>query len=114
MRAYPWPMPTRTLLPAALIGLALAIAGCASRPEAPAARAAAEVVDDAAITAQVKAKFVEDPAVKALNIKVDTRNGAVQLSGFAANAAEAEKAAQIARTTAGVKSVTNDIRLASK
>ena len=106
-------MPTRTLLPAALIGLALAIAGCASRPDAP-ARAAVEVVDDATITAKVKAKFVEDPAVKALNIKVDTRNGAVQLSGFAANAAEAEKAAQIARTTAGVKSVTNDIRLASK
>ena len=49
-----------------------------------------------------------------MNIKVDTRNGVVQLSGFAASAAEAEKAAQLARTTAGVKSVTNDIRLASK
>ena len=104
-------MPTRTLLPAALLGLALAIAGCATTPPA---RTASEVVDDAAITAKVKAKFVEDPAVKALNIKVDSRNGVVQLSGFAASAGEAEKAAQIARTTAGVKSVTNDIRLASK
>jgi len=103
-------MPAKTLLSAALLGLALAIAGCASPP----ARTTGEVVDDTAITAKVKAKLIEDPAVKALNIKVDTRNGVVQLSGFAASAAEAEKAAQLARTTAGVKSVTNDIRLASK
>jgi hyperosmotically inducible protein len=103
-------MPAKTLLSAALFGLALAIAGCAS----PTARTPVEAVDDAAIATKVKAKFVEDPAVKALNIKVDSRNGVVHLSGFAASAAEAEKAAQLARTTAGVKSVTNDIRLASK
>lgn len=95
-----------------MLGLALALAssGCASL----AGKSASEVVDDATLTAKVKAKLVEDPAVKAMNIKVDTYHGVVQLSGFAANPAEAEKAAQLARTTAGVKSVTNDIRLASK
>ena len=103
-------MNTVTLLRAALLSLALAATGCAGIQ----GKSAPEVVDDAAITAKVKAKLIEDPVVKAMNIKVDTYKGVVQLSGFAGNPAEAEKAAQIARTTAGVKSVTNDIRLASK
>jgi osmotically-inducible protein OsmY len=59
----------------------------------------------------VKAKFVEDKAVSALNIKVNTYEGTVQLSGFAKSAAEAERAAQIARSVNGVKMVKNDIRL---
>jgi hyperosmotically inducible periplasmic protein len=59
----------------------------------------------------VKAKFVEDTAVSALNIKVNTYEGTVQLSGFAKSAAEAERAAQLARSVSGVKTVKNDIRL---
>ena len=68
-------------------------------------------VKDSAITTKVKAKFVEDKAVSALNIKVNTYEGTVQLSGFAKSAEEAERAAQIARSVNGVKMVKNDIRL---
>ncbi len=98
----------RSLLAAALLGSALAV-GCSHLGE----KSAGATIDDAAITTKVKAKFVADSTVKAMNIKVDTYQGIVQLSGFANNRAEAERAAQLARETAGVKSVKNDIRLAT-
>jgi osmotically-inducible protein OsmY len=70
-----------------------------------------EKIDDTMITSKVKAKFVEDPAVSALNIAVETFRGNVQLSGFANNATEMARAAELARHVDGVKSVKNDIRL---
>jgi osmotically-inducible protein OsmY len=94
------------LLAASLFGAALAV-GCTNLGE----KSAGQAVDDAAITTKVKAKFVEDKAVSAMNIKVDTYKGTVQLSGFAKSQAEAERAAQIAREVNGVKMVKNDIRL---
>lgn len=74
-------------------------------------KSAGEYVDDAAITAKVKAAFVRDNEVKALDIKVETYRGVVQLSGFARNNAEIQRALEIARNVAGVKSVRNDIQL---
>jgi len=104
-------MNTKSLITAALIGsAAIAFGGCTHLTDKP----ASAVVSDAEITTKVKAKFVEDPVVKAMNIKVDTYQGVVQLSGFANSQTEADKAAQIARGTSGVKSVKNDIRLASR
>jgi len=104
-------MKSKSLFAAVLLGSAVAIGsvGCTHLGD----KSAGAIVDDATITTKVKAKFVEDPVVKAMNIKVDTYQGVVQLSGFANSMNEAEKAAQIARSTAGVKSVKNDIRLAS-
>jgi osmotically-inducible protein OsmY len=84
------------------------LAGCAGSPTS---KSTGDVVDDSLITTKVKAKFVGDPAVSALNIKVDTFKGNVQLSGFANNATEMERAVSLARDVDGVKSVKNDIRL---
>jgi len=95
-----------SLLAAAIFGAALA-AGCTNLGD----KSAGQAVDDAAITTKVKAKFVEDKAVSALNIKVNTYQGTVQLSGFAKSSEEAERAGQIARSVNGVKMVKNDIRL---
>jgi hyperosmotically inducible protein len=103
-------MNAKSILTAALLGSAIAFGGCTHLTDKP----ASVIVSDAEITTKVKAKFVEDPVVKAMNIKVDTYQGVVQLSGFANSQAEAEKAAVLARNTHGVKSVKNDIRLASK
>ena len=105
-------MKSKSLFAAVLLGSAVAIGtvGCTHLGD----KSAGNIIDDATITTKVKAKFVEDPVVKAMNIKVDTYQGVVQLSGFANTMNEAEKAAQIARSTNGVKSVKNDIRLASK
>ena len=73
--------------------------------------AAKEVVDDSMITTKVKAEFAKDKQVSAMNIKVDTDNGVVKLSGNAKSQAEAAKAEDIAKGTEGVTSVTNDIRV---
>ena len=96
-----------SLLAAVLFGAALAAGGCTNLGE----KSAGQTIDDATITTKVKAKFVDDKTVSAMNIKVNTFQGTVQLSGFAKSAEEAERAAQIARGVSGVKMVKNDIRL---
>ena len=95
------------LLAAMLLGAALATGGCANMGQ----ESTGAAIDDATITTKVKAKFVEDRTVSALDIKVNTFEGTVQLSGFAKSAEVAERAAQIARSVHGVKIVKNDIRL---
>lgn len=70
---------------------------------------AGEYVDDATITAKVKAKFVESKQVDAAAITVETLKGTVQLSGFAKSSQEKSAADQLAREVKGVKSVKNDL-----
>ena len=92
--------------------LAPAAGYAAGTPAAPSAtERAKEAVGDAAITTKVKAKLAKDSQVSAMNIKVDTDNGVVKLSGDAKSQEEADKAAEIAKNTEGVASVTNDIRV---
>jgi osmotically-inducible protein OsmY len=50
-----------------------------------------------------------DEAVKGSQIEVEVFKGIVQLSGFVDNAAQAQKAVQIARSTDGVKEVRNSM-----
>jgi osmotically-inducible protein OsmY len=85
-------------------------AGCTSTPTQS---SFGETVDDSVITTKVKAAFVEDKAVDAMNIAVETFKGTVQLSGFANNTTESMRAVELARAVKGVKSVKNDIRLKS-
>ncbi len=66
-------------------------------------------VDDSTITAQVKAKLVEDKTTSAAAISVETLNGTVQLSGFAKSGAERARAGEIARSVKGVRAVQNDL-----
>lgn len=70
-----------------------------------------EYVDDATVTARVKARFADDPTVSALAISVETLRGTVQLSGFAKSSTERNRAAEIARGTPGVRTVRNDIAI---
>lgn len=88
--------------------VAFAVVGCASTPTR---ESAGEYIDDAAITAKVKAAFVNDPTVKATEVNVETFKGDVQLSGFVAQPQDAARAAELARGVQGVKSVKNDIRV---
>ena len=82
--------------------------GCSSTPTQT---SFGETVDDSVITTKVKAAFVEDKTVSALNIKVETFKGTVQLSGFANSATEIAHATALARDVKGVKAVKNDVRL---
>lgn len=95
------------ILVAAVTATALLIgAGCAVVRDQ---QSVGSYVDDSTLTAQVKAKFAEDPAVSAMAIGVETLKGVVQLSGFAKSAEEKAKAERLARTVAGVVTVRNDI-----
>lgn len=66
-------------------------------------------IDDATLTARVKAKFAENSTVSAMAIGVETLNGTVQLSGFAKSQEERAMAERLARETSGVQKVRNDI-----
>ena len=68
-----------------------------------------QYVDDTTITARVKKRFAEDPAVAASRIQVETMQGTVQLSGFATSESERMRAAQIARSVPDVRDVRNDV-----
>jgi osmotically-inducible protein OsmY len=70
-----------------------------------------ESVDDAAITAKVKAAILNEPKLESGEINFDTRKGAVRLSGFVISKAGESRALEVARTVGGVKSVKNDMRL---
>lgn len=75
---------------------------------------AGEFVDNAAITAKVKAALLKDASLKSAEISVETFKGVVQLAGFVGSQSEADTAAKLAAKVKGVKSVTNDIRIKGK
>ena len=64
---------------------------------------------DTAITSEVKAKLLADDIVPSRNVKVETNAGAVHLTGTVTSAAQAERAAEIAKAVSRVKSVRNDL-----
>ena len=74
-------------------------------------RSAGEVLDDGVITTKVKAALVAEPATKARNITVVTREGIVQLSGFVDAASEKATASEVAQGVAGVKEVRNNLQV---
>ena len=69
-------------------------------------------LDDAAITAKVKAGILAEPELKVLKIDVDTKEGRVTLTGSADSPEAAKKAEQIASTIEGVKGVENRLSVA--
>lgn len=73
---------------------------------------AAEYVDDAALTARVKAALLDDETVSGTRFDVNVFDGKVTLSGVTEDPAEARRAEEIARSVPGVKSVESTIRVA--
>jgi len=82
--------------------------GCASTSKKA---STGEYIDDTVITTKVKAAILNDPALKAREINVETFKGVVQLSGFVYSQADINKATEVARGIKGVTAVKNDIRL---
>ena len=82
--------------------------GCASTAKQ---EGTGEYIDDTAITAKVKAAVFNEPSLKSAEINVETFKGVIQLSGFVSSQADINKAVEVARSVAGVKSVKNDMRV---
>lgn len=85
-----------------------ALAGCAPTETR---EGTGEYIDDTVVTAKVKASIFNEPTLKSSEINVETFKGEVQLSGFVADPASADKAVEVARGVKGVTSVKNDIRV---
>ncbi|HSG39409.1 MAG TPA: BON domain-containing protein, partial [Thermoanaerobaculia bacterium] len=73
----------------------------------------APVLDDAGVTAKVKARLMADPEVNAFHIDVDTIDGRVTLSGKVTNDEQKAEAEKLARRTEGVREVVNRLQVAS-
>lgn len=124
---------TRALLVAAVLASAV-MAGCAwmdgkkettasqpaaahaahpatSSPAASSESTAGESIDDAVVTAKVKAKLVDDEVTKAYQINVETFKGTVQLSGSVDSAEARSRATELARDVGGVKDVKNSLQV---
>lgn len=87
---------------------AATLAGCAT---GPAYESNAEAVDDATITANVKAALLQDSETRASNISVNTVRGRVELTGFVNSREEGDEAMHDARRIAGVRSVSNELQI---
>ncbi len=82
--------------------------GCASTPKQ---EGTGEYIDDTVITTKVKAAILNEPTLKSAEINVETFKGVVQLSGFVSSQAARDKAIEVARGVAGVRSVKPDMRI---
>lgn len=73
----------------------------------------AVAVDDAEITAKVKAAIFAEPGLKTLQISVDTVNGVVTLSGSVDTQSSSDRAKALAIAVEDVKNVENHLELKS-
>jgi len=73
--------------------------------------AAKEALNDAGITAKVKGRLAQDPAINALFVDVDTNGGRVTLSGKVALPEQKVQAEKVARGTEGVRDVVNQLQV---
>lgn len=78
------------------------------------AEQAGRKVNDATITAAVKADIAKDPDLSALRIAVDTNDGKVSLSGTAPSESAKQRAQQIAQAEKGVTAVENNLVVAAR
>lgn len=69
------------------------------------------VIDDSVITTKVKTALLDNTEVKSFGLKVETRKGEVQLSGFVDNKVQLERAIAVTSAVEGVKSVLNNVSL---
>lgn len=76
-----------------------------------AAQSVGEYIDDAAITAAVKAKLVAEKFANVTRISVETNNNIVTLAGEVESKDEKERVERIAKLVDGVKSVENKLEI---
>lgn len=86
----------------------------AERIDAEVGPVARQVLDDATITARIKAKLIADPEIQPFHIDVDTLEGRVTLSGKVRSADQRAEAEKLATRTDGVREVLNLIQVAGQ
>ena len=95
--------------------LAFVMAACLAvlvSAQAPEARTVGQVIDDAAITAQIKAKLTADKLSNVKDVEVKVEEGFVTLNGTVDSFDRAERAVQIASAVKGVRGIVNNLHVA--
>jgi hyperosmotically inducible protein len=93
-----------TLLPVAMLGM-LMLAACSSGV----GKTAGESIDDATITAQIKAKLAAEKVSTLTKVDVDTNHRTVYLNGLVDSEDMKERASNIAWSVKGVNAVINNL-----
>lgn len=100
-----------------LIG-GLSIAGCGKSgdngPQTETKTTVGTEIDDTVMTTKVKSALLRDTGLESLDIKVETRKGVVQLSGFVDSQNQMDRAMAVAQGVDGVSNVDNKIRIKAK
>lgn len=95
--------------------LALTAAGCSKFNDVGAGPVAATSVgneiDDSVVTARVRSALLDNTYVKSFDLKVETRKGEVQLSGYVDNQTQIDRAIEVTKAVNGVQSVQNKLSL---
>ena len=78
--------------------------------DAAAHQSVGEYVDDASITAAVKAKILKEKGLSTLNISVETKDNVVTLTGKTDSPEHTQLATRVAKRVNGVKSVVNKLQ----
>lgn len=95
----------------ATAGMALvltALAGCAPPVTQPVTTASA---DDLQMTALVKTAIMNDAIYRVNQIRVETFNGVVQLSGTVGTTTESLHVVEMTRTIGGVRDIRNNLEI---
>lgn len=124
MKKHPWAY--AAIAAAAVLGLSMSTGAIATESRhaqqaQPLLLAAGETmekaedaVSDTWITSKVKSTFLADSDLDGMDIKVETNQGVVSLSGTVGSKAEKELAIQKAMTIKGVKDVSADALLVAE
>lgn len=110
-------MQVKIVIPAILV---IVLTGCASAVGSgygqgglsSDGRSYSKAREDNTITARVNSLLVQDRQITAMNIEVTTRNGVVTLTGTVPSRSLSERAARLAASVEGVKTVVNHLRVA--
>jgi len=102
--------PPVAMTPPAADTTAAAPAPGSTTPDAD--RGAGQTVDDATVTAKVKAALLAESGVDGTKINVDTFNGRVTLKGEVPSKTMIDRAVQVARGIEGVKDIDNRLSTA--
>lgn len=94
-----------------LLMLALACAVLGACAATSTSRSTGEYLDDTALTASIKSSLLADSETDGLNIDVEVNEAKVQLNGFVDSQSQVVRAGEIARSTSGVVSVENNLRV---
>jgi hyperosmotically inducible protein len=94
-----------------MVGVAVAIMMLLAACSSMTGKTVGENIDDAGITAKVKAKLAGEKISTVTRIDVDTNQGVVALNGTVSSEAMRVRAAEIAREVKGVRDVVNNLRV---